>query len=152
MELIEQTITSQNVAEPEAPATPPEKLTAKQLGQLRRQYVTVVHGTVRTCEHKAAFSKDHDPKSNCIHCWAAYMATSVDLEFIHTVLTTKGVKALVAIKGTRFVKMFYGFLSSQLLPVLAAETKVETPAMIQGGTFDRSGEVQSSIPTIQNIG
>jgi hypothetical protein len=103
-----------------------------------------VHGTVKACEHKAAFSKDHDPKNNCVYCWGAYFATSVDLDFIHTVLTTKGVKALVAMKGTKFTKMFHGFLSSQLLPALAAEInptpKDETPARIMGGTFGNGNE------------
>jgi len=117
------------------PAAPPEKLTRKQLGQLRRQYLTITHGTVKACEHKARFSKEHDPKNNCIDCWSAYFATSVDLDFIHTVLTTKGVKALVAMKGNKFTKMFHGFLSSQLLPALAAEIAKEEPAKIQGGTF-----------------
>ena len=82
----------------------------------------------------------------------AYFATCVDLDLIHTVLTTKGVKALIAMKGTKFTKMFHGFLASQLLPALAAEIDKELPAQIVGGTFDRSGEVQNSIPTIQNVG
>jgi hypothetical protein len=99
-------------------------------------HVTVQHGTVRACGHKAAFSKDHDPKNNCANCWAAYFATSVDLDFIHALLTQKGVKALVALKGTKFTKMFHGFLSSQLLPALAAETaKVTETATIVGGVF-----------------
>ena len=133
--------------EPEAPAALPEKLTRKQLGQLRRQYMTITHGHVRACNHLARFSKDHDPKNNCVDCWSAYFATSVDLDLIHAVLTTKGVKALVAMRGTKFTKMFHGFLSSQLLPALAAETQVETPAMIQGGTFGNStagNEVQTT--------
>ena len=134
------------------PPAAPEKLTRKQLGQLRRQYVTITHGTVKSCEHLARFSKDHDPKNNCVHCWGAYFATSVDLEFIHAVLTTKGVKALIAMRGTKFAKMFHGFLASQLLPALAAEVDKELPATIVGGTFDRSGEVQNISPTIQNIG
>lgn len=116
-----------------------KSLTRKQLGQLRRMHVTVQHGTVKACEHKARFSRDHDPKSNCVDCWSAYFATSVDLDFIHTVLTTKGVKALVTMKGTKFVRMFHGFISSQLLPALAAETNAkpqeEAPAQIVGGTF-----------------
>ena len=91
MDSLEQTTNLQEVAEPEAPAAPPEKLTAKQLGQLRRQYVTVTHGRVRACGHLARFSKDHDPKSNCIDCWQAYFVTSVDLDLIHTVLTQRGV-------------------------------------------------------------
>jgi hypothetical protein len=117
----------------------PEGLTRKQIGQLRRMHVTVQHGTVRACGHKAAFSKDHDPKNNCANCWAAYLMTCVDLDFVHAVLTQNGGKALVALKGTKFVKMFHGFLSSQLLPALAAEINSkpqdEAPATIVGGTF-----------------
>jgi hypothetical protein len=77
--------------------------------------------------------------------------TSVDLDFIHSVLSTKGAKELEKIHGTKYVRMLHGFLSSKLLPMLAAETKVD-PARIEGGTFDRNGEIQSSIPTIQNVG
>jgi hypothetical protein len=126
------------------PAAPPEKLTKKQLGQLRRQYMTITHGTVKACGHKARFSKDHDPKNNCAPCWAAYFATSVDLDLIHAVLTQKGVKALVAMKGTKFTKMFHGFLASQLLPALAAEIDKELPAQIVGGTFGANEDAEVS--------
>jgi hypothetical protein len=150
LEQTEQSLTS-STEEPTLPAAPPEKLTRKQLGQLRRQYLTITHGTVKACEHKARFSKDHDPKNNCVDCWSAYFATSVDLDFIHTVLTTKGVKALVAMKGTKFVRMFHGFISSQLLPALAAETndkpQDEAPARIMGGTFGNGNE-GSEVPSI----
>ena len=160
METLEQTTPSltSSTEEPTLPAAPPEKLTRKQLGQLRRQYLTITHGRVKACDHLARFSKDHDPKNNCVDCWSAFFATSVDLEFVHTVLTTKGVKALVAMRGTKFVRMFHGFISSQLLPALAAETNGDksesmaladepcsdcgsgkhrscTPAQIVGGTF-----------------
>ena len=117
-----------------------EMLTKKQIGQLRRQHITVVHGKVRACNHKAKFTTTQSPGTNCVSCWAAFFATCVDLDLVHAVLTTKGVKALVAMKGTRFTKMFHGFLSSQLLPALAAETKIETPAVIQGGTFGNGNE------------
>jgi hypothetical protein len=69
------------------------------------------------------------------------------LEFIHTVLTTKGVKALIAMRGTKFAKMFHGWLSSNLLPALAAEVDKELPAQIVGGTFGNStagNEVQAT--------
>ena len=147
MDSLEQTTNLQEVAEPEAPAAPPEKLTRKQLGQLRRQCLTINHGRVRACGHLARFSKDHDPKNNCIDCWAAFFATSVDLDLVHAVLTQRGVKALIAMKGTRFTKMFHGFLASQLLPALAAEIDKELPAQIVGGTFgnDSAGnEVQAT--------
>ena len=151
LEQTEQSLTS-STEEPTLPAAPPEKLTRKQLGQLRRQYLTITHGTVKACEHKARFSKDHDPKNNCVDCWSAYFATSVDLDFIHTVLTTKGVKALVAMKGTKFVRMFHGFISSQLLPALAAETndkpQDEAPATIIGGTFDTTDALRGETDTV----
>ena len=147
MDSLEQTTNLQEVAEPEAPAAPPEKLTRKQLGQLRRQCLTINHGRVRACGHLARFNKDHDPKNNCIDCWAAFFATNVDLDLVHAVLTQRGVKALIAMKGTKFVRMFHGFLSSQLLPALAAEINKELPAQIVGGTFgnDSAGnEVQAT--------
>ena len=112
-----------------------EMLTKKQIGQLRRQHITVVHGKVRACNHKAKFTTTQSPGTNCVSCWAAFFATCVDLDLVHAVLTTKGVKALVAMKGTKFTKMFHGFLSSQLLPALAAEIDKELPAQIVGGTF-----------------
>lgn len=147
MDSLEQTTNLQEVAEPEAPAAPPEKLTRKQLGQLRRQCLTINHGRVRACGHLARFNKDHDPKNNCIDCWAAFFATNVDLDLVHAVLTQRGVKALIAMKGTKFTKMFHGFLASQLLPALAAEIDKELPAQIVGGTFgnDSAGnEVQAT--------
>jgi hypothetical protein len=113
----------------------PEQLTQKQIGQLRRQHLTTVHGTVRVCGHKEKFAKGKDPGNNCVHCWAAYFMTSVDLDFVHTVLTSKGAKALVAIKGTKFVRMLHGFLAGQMLPMLNAETDKAVAAQIVGGTF-----------------
>jgi hypothetical protein len=62
-EQMEQNLTN-STEEPEMPAAPPEKLTRKQIGQLRRQYLTITHGRVKACDHLARFSKDHDPKNN----------------------------------------------------------------------------------------
>lgn len=80
--------------------------------------------------------------------------TSVDLDLIHAVLTQKGSKALIAMKGTKFVRMFHGFLSTKMLPMLAAEINKETEAMandataqIVGGTFGNNtagNEVQAT--------
>jgi hypothetical protein len=132
------------ISEPVSPEKQPE-LTRKQIGQLRRQYITKVHGTVKACEHKAKFAKDKDPNNNCIYCWEAYFMTSVDLDFIHSVLTQKGAKALISMRGTKFVRMFHGFLSTKMLPMLAAEIKkTEAPVTIEGGTFgNTSTEIQA---------
>lgn len=111
-------------------------------------HVTVQHGVVRVCGHKAKFNKTKIPNTNCIHCWSAYFMTSVDLDFIHTVLTQKGSKALIAMKGIKFTKHFHGFLSAKMLPALAAEIAKENEAeatQIQGGTFgaNQSPEIQA---------
>src|SRR5271166_5125921 len=87
--------TDTTVAEPLPPAPAPEQLTRKQLGQLRRQWITQINGTVKACGHKDNFSKTEkragkQPNNNCVYCWEAYFMTSVDLDLIHTVLTTKG--------------------------------------------------------------
>lgn len=139
------------------PESKPEQLTRKQIGQLRRQYFTVTHGTVRACGHKATFSKTKQPNNNCIHCWEAYFFTSVDLEGIHVVLTQSGAPALIKQRGTKFVKMFHGFLSAKLLPALAAEVNeaIVEPAKIQGGTFGNGStgtEVQADSSAQQAIG
>jgi len=152
MDPLTKTLEQPDFTEPEPLAPAPEKLTRKQLGQLRRQYLTVQHGVVRACEHKAKFSKDHDPKNNCVSCWNAYFATSVDLDLIHAVLTQKGVKALVAMKGTKFVRMFHGFLSSQLLPALAAEINKEEPAKVEGSVFSETRPDTSNCGTVESSG
>lgn len=102
---------SVSAATPEAP-----KLTKKQIGQLRRQYVTVVHGTVKACGHKAKFSNTKQPTNNCVDCWKAFFITVVDLDTVHKVLTEQGVKAFEAKYGTKFMRNFHGFLATSLNP------------------------------------
>jgi len=68
-------------------------------------------------------------------------------------LTKQGVKALERIHGRKFVRAFHGFLSQSLMPMLNAETaKQEQGVTIEGGLNDRSGEVQSTSPAIQDVG
>src|ERR1700685_2239154 len=98
------------ISEPALPQAAPEKLTKKQVGQLRRQYVTITHGTVKACGHKANFNKTKYPSNNCVSCWEAFFVTSVDLEGVHAVLS-KGGRELVKVRGSKFTKMFHGFLS-----------------------------------------
>ena len=146
---MEDSVLTETMTEPLPNAPPPEQLTRKQIGQLRRAHMTVVHGVVKACGHKAKFAKDKDPGNNCVYCWEAYFMTAVDLDFIHTVLTQKGTPALVAMKGKKFVRNFHGFLSSKMLPMLAAEIEKsnEEPAKIMGGTFGNGttgNEVQAT--------
>lgn len=95
------------------PAAPPA-LTRKQLGQLRRHYLTVTHGTVKACGHKAKFSATKQPNNNCVDCWKAFFYTVADLEALHKTLIEKGVKELEKTYGTKFVRNFHGFLAVAL--------------------------------------
>jgi len=133
--------------------SPKQELTRKQLGQLRRQYVTIVHGTVKACGHRARFSATQQPKNNCVDCWEAYFLTSVDLEGIHVVLTKQGVRALIAQRGTKFVTMFRGFLSAKLLPALNAETaKQEQGVTIEGGTINDGNRREETLQSLYSEG
>jgi hypothetical protein len=92
----------------------PQVWTRKMIGQWRRANVTVTHGTVRACEHKASFSATQMPKTNCVDCWVAYFSTCVDLLSIHKLMADKGVKGLERAYGTKFVKNFRGYLAMYL--------------------------------------
>jgi hypothetical protein len=112
--------------------------TRKEIGQWRRLNVTRVNSHVTACNHPVKFSATRSPNSNCISCWTAFFYTSCDLEGIHVVLTKQGVKALITQRGEKFVKMFRGFLSTNLLPKLNAEAEQLIPAdptVIEGSSI-----------------
>jgi hypothetical protein len=119
--------------------SPKQELTRKQLGQLRRQYVTINHGRVKACNHLAKFSATQPPKGNCVDCWKAWFMTQCDLDSLHVILTQQGAKELIKQRGVKFVKALHGFLASCLLPTLINEVNkaipAGEPAQIQGGTF-----------------
>lgn len=94
--------------------TKPPQFTKKQLGQLRRQYVTITHGTVRACGHAAKFTATKQPNSNCVDCWKAFFMSVVDLDNVHKMLTEQGVKVLEKKYGIKFVRNFHGFLATAL--------------------------------------
>jgi hypothetical protein len=117
----------------------PAPLTRKQIGELRRMYITVVNAKVTACNHPVKFSATRSPNSNCIECWRAFFMTCVDLEGIHIVLTKQGVKALEKQKGRKYVRMFHGFLTQSLLPSLKAEVEAlvpTDPTVIEGSAID----------------
>ena len=119
--------------------SPKQELTRKQLGQLRRQYVTINHGRVKACNHLAKFSATQPPRGNCVDCWKAWFMTQCDLDSLHVILTQQGAKELIKQRGVKFVKALHGFLASCLLPTLINEVNkaipAGEPAQIQGGTF-----------------
>lgn len=91
----------------------PQKLSRKEIGQLRRRHLTVVNSTVTACGHK--FS-NRVPSTNCFWCYQAYFKTCADLDEIHQQLRVGGRQVLTAKYGKKFVKMFGQFLNDELLP------------------------------------
>jgi hypothetical protein len=119
--VLEDTVTVAEVAKQVAELPAPRVPTRKEIGEWRRANVTITHGTVKACGHKAKFSQTQQPHNNCVDCWEAFLMTSVDLDFIHAVLTKKGAKELVRLRGTKFTRMFHGWLAAKMLPALTAE-------------------------------
>jgi hypothetical protein len=102
---------------------------------MRRRYVTHVNATVKACGHPVKFDQTTQPHNNCIECWSAYFLTAIDLEGVHVVLTKQGVRALIAQRGAKFVKMFRGFLNARLMPMLNAEVAKQEAVTIEGETL-----------------
>ena len=98
-----------------APPMLPEKLTKKQIGALRRAHITVTHGSVIKCGHKAKFGPTKTPGNNCVSCWEAFFKTAVDLEALHTLVTTEGPKGMEKKYGKKFMRNFHGFLATELM-------------------------------------
>jgi hypothetical protein len=58
--------------------------------------------------------------------------TAVDLDAVHKMLTEKGVRALEARYGRKFLRNFHGFLSTQLMPngLLSTQPQQESVGLI----------------------
>jgi hypothetical protein len=133
--VLEDTVTVAEVAAEIEKPTAPRVPTRKEIGEWRRTNITITHGTVKACGHRARFSATQQPKNNCAECWTAWFMTHCDLEGLHVVITKQGVRALIAQRGTKFVKMFRGFLNARLMPMLNAEAAKQEAVTIEGGTI-----------------
>jgi hypothetical protein len=117
-----------------AAATPvPERIyTKKEIGQMRRRYVTVQNSTVVTCGHK--FKTDGStPSTNCDDCWHAFFKVNPELiERIHNILRTSGAGVLMASMGRKFVKKFMRYLEAELvIPEGVTLEGVDEPTAIE---------------------
>ena len=138
------------------PAPAPPKLTRKQIGEMRRQFMTVTHGTVILCGHK--LDVKNQPKNNCPPCWEAYFKTGENrLVVLHDTLVTKGLPALRAQYGDKLVKQFARFLDNELYQERndgiseEGEGSPSTEAG-SGGTGIGSGEIQSTLRAVEPVG
>jgi hypothetical protein len=105
-----------------------EKPSRKEVGKMRKAYLTRVLPEVTACGHR--LDTQRMPSNNCEACWYAYFKTSVDLVALHAELseeapiyTDNGFKLgrknvgkdnLTKKYGAKFTKMFGRFLASEL--------------------------------------
>lgn len=116
-------------------------LTKKQLGELRRAYITMVYGTVRACGHK--FDPKRQPKNNCQSCWEAYFMAAVDTAAIHDDFQKGGKARLRSVYGDKFTKNFGIFLENQLLKE-AEHGEADRVQMADSNDGSSDGEVNES--------
>ena len=93
---------------PEQPKQP--ELTRKQIGELRKRFLTREYSRVIACGHK--FIPDSMPHNHCDDCWEVFFK-SIDLVEIHDALQVS-IPAVIALHGEVFVKQFRRFLKLQL--------------------------------------
>lgn len=99
------------------------------------------HSTVVACGHK--LETGHLPKhSNCEDCWFALFETSPEgVASVHQLLLEGGTKAVVAMHGSKFTKMFGRFLREKLLKEYASR-EVQAASGIEGSILDVKGVLQ----------
>lgn len=109
----------------------PKQLSRKEIGQLRRAYITVVNPTVIKCGHK--LHKDKAPNNNCIYCWEAFFHTIANLEELIAALRGLGLKKFTAKYGTKFAKNFRGFVGRELMRARAEQQAEPTEVKAEDG-------------------
>ena len=98
------------------------------------------HSRVIACGHKLDLR--HFPaNANCWPCWNAFFSVSPEgVASVHNLLLEGGTKAVVAMHGTKFTKMFGRFLREKLLKEYASK-EVQAASGIEGSIMDIREEV-----------
>jgi hypothetical protein len=78
---------------------------------LRGKYFTVRHVYLQDCDHKIDMT--NQPGNNCQNCWFNWFNTHGKLvDVTHELFKERGKAALVAIRGARYTKMYFRFMST----------------------------------------
>ena len=120
------------------------KPTLKQVREWRARNFTVRHSTVNACGHKLDLG--HFPKhANCWPCWEAFFSVSPEgVASVHNLLLTGGTKAVIAMHGSKFTKMFGRFLREKLLKEYASQ-EVQAASGIEGSIMNVTEEKEASL-------
>src|ERR1019366_1205394 len=110
------------------------KPTLAQVKAWRAANFTVRHSTVNACGHKLDL-KNCPSNANCEDCWEAFFSVNPDgVASVHDLLLTGGTKAVIAMHGAKFAKMFGKFLQKKLMK----EYMQTLPSGIEGSIMDLS--------------
>lgn len=123
---------------------PESKPTLAQVKTWRNANFTVRHSTVNACGHKLDL-RNFPSNANCWHCWEAFFSVSPDgVASVHDLLLTGGTKAVIAMHGAKFAKMFGKFLQKKLMK----EYMQTLPSGIEGSIMALKEEA-NDLPNIQ---
>jgi hypothetical protein len=88
---------------------------SKPIAQPQPKQQPIQHSVVIACGHKLDLRHFPD-HANCWDCWNAFFSVSPEgVASVHQLLLEGGTKALVAMHGVKFTKMFGRFLREKLL-------------------------------------
>lgn len=95
---------------PDRNGKPPE-LTERLMAKLRSHYFTVRHPVLANCGHK--MDQLRQPRTGCENCWWQWFNTHAELvEVTDQFYRTQGRGPLIAMRGRKYVKMFFRFMST----------------------------------------
>src|ERR1019366_1464193 len=116
---------------------PEPKPTLAQVKAWRAANFTVRHSTVNACGHKLDL-RQFPSNANCWPCWEAFFSVSPEgVASVHNLLLEGGTKAVIALHGEKFTKMFGKFLQQKLLKEYASPA-VQAASGIEGSIMDLS--------------
>src|ERR1019366_8212706 len=108
---------------------PEPKPTLAQVKAWRAANFTVRHSTVNACGHKLDL-RIPPSNANCWPCWEAFFSVSPEgVASVHNLLLEGGTKAVIALHGAKFIRMFGRFLQKKLL--LQASPQVQAASGIE---------------------
>ena len=123
------------------PVAPPKRMTLKEWKQIMRLYFTVRRDQVKACGHKLDIVSG--PRTNCEYCWFAYFNNNASMvQTADECFQKEGKQTLVAIRGTKFVKMFLRFMGT-IARLRAEAAELQAKAAEQGVIMERVDEVPS---------
>jgi hypothetical protein len=119
---------------------PEPKPTLAQVKAWRAANFTVRHSTVNACGHKIDL-RATPSNANCWPCWEAFFSVNPEgVASVHQLLLEGGTKAVIAMHGAKFTKMFGKFLQQKLLKEYASPA-VQAASGIEGSIMSVKEEV-----------